>query len=116
MNAPFREPLAKFSKVVTDRKEIKLGMEKITKESPEYWGLYNLITDEQCMIGIKLEKRKPKTFDEIAKLCPEYSREELQKQLDEMSYNGVIEWNDENDKHEKQYVLHIQKLYSFKIK
>ena len=105
LNAPFREPLARFSKVVTDRKNIKLGIEKITKESPEYWGLYNLITDEQCEIALKMEKRKPKTFDEIAALCPEYSREELQKQLDEMSFNGVIEWNYENEKHEKQYVL-----------
>ncbi|WP_292138984.1 FAD-dependent oxidoreductase [Butyrivibrio sp.] len=105
LNAPFREPLARFSKVVTDRKEIKLGLEKITKESPEYWGLYNLITDEQCEIALKMEKRHPKTFEEIAALCPEYSKEELQKQLDEMSFNGVIEWNYENDKHEKQYVL-----------
>ncbi len=105
MNAPFREPLARFSKAVTDRKNIKLGIEKITKESPEYWGLYNLITDEQCEIALKLEKRKPKTFEQIAALCPEYTKEQLQKHLDEMSYNGVIEWNYENDKHEKQYVL-----------
>ena len=33
MNAPFREPLAKFSKAVTDRKEIKLGLEKIKKKA-----------------------------------------------------------------------------------
>ncbi len=105
MEAPFREPLAKFAKAVTDRKEIKLGLEKITKESPEYWGLYNLITDEQCEIALKMEKRHPRTFDEIAALCPQYSKEELQKQLDEMSYNGVIEWNYENPQHVKQYVL-----------
>ena len=105
MNAPFREPLAKLAKVVTDRAKIQLGLEKITKESPEYWGLYNLITDEQCEIALKMEKRKPKTFEQIAALCPQYSKEELQKQLDQMSYNGVIEYNWENDKHEKQYVL-----------
>ena len=52
-----------------------------------------------------MEKRKPKTFDEIAVLFPEYSKEELQKHLDEMSYHGIIEWNYENDKHVKQYVL-----------
>ena len=105
MDAPFREPLARFSKAVTDRAAVKLGKEKITKESPEYWGLYNLITDEQCEIALKMEKRKPKTFSEIAALCPQYSKEELQKHLDQMSYNGVIEWNYENPKHEKQYVL-----------
>ena len=102
MNAPLREALVRFSTHVTDRKNIKLGIEKITKESPEYWGLYNLITDEQCEIALKMEKRKPKTFSEIAALCPQYTKEDLQKQLDEMSYNGVIEWNYENPQHEKQ--------------
>ena len=106
MDAPFREPLARFSKAVTDRKEIKLGLEKITKESPEYWGLYNLITDEQCEIAIRMGKRKPKTFEEIKALCPEYTREELQKHLDEMAYNGIIEWNYENHQREKQYFFH----------
>lgn len=104
-NEPFREPLARFAKVVTDRAAVLLGKEQITKESPEYWGLRNLVTDEQCEIGIKMEKRHPRTFEEMCALCPEYTPEELQKQLDEMSYNGVIEWNYENDKHEKQYVL-----------
>ncbi|SFQ07447.1 NADPH-dependent glutamate synthase beta chain [Lachnospiraceae bacterium XBB1006] len=105
MNAPFREPLARFATAVTDRAAIKLGREKITKESPEYWGLANLITDAQCEIALKMEKRKPKTFEEIAARCPEYSKEELQKQLDEMSYNGVIEYNYENPQHVRQYVL-----------
>ncbi len=105
MDAPFREPLAKLAKVITDRKEIKLGLQKITKESPEYWGIYHLVTDEQCEIALKMEKRHPKTFEQIKALCPEYTDEQLQKHLDEMSVNGIIEWNYENDKHEKQYVL-----------
>lgn len=104
-NEPFREPVARLAKVVTDRAAVLLGKEQITKESPEYWGLRNIVTDEQCEIGIKMEKRHPRTFEEMCALCPEYTPEELQKQLDEMSYNGVIEWNYENDKHEKQYVL-----------
>ena len=102
---PFREPLAKFAKVVTDRAKVLLGKEQITVESPEYWGLYNLVTDEQCEIGIKMEKRHPRTLADMKALCPEYSEEELLKQLEEMSYNGVIEWNYENPQHEKQWVL-----------
>ncbi len=105
LDAPFREPLARLAKAITDRKEIKLGLEKITNKSPEYWGIYNLVTDEQCEIALKMEKRKPKTFEEVAALCPEYSKEELQKHLDEMSYHGIIEWNYENEKRVKQYVL-----------
>lgn len=64
LDAPFREPLARLATAITDRAAIKLGKEKITKESPEYWGIYNLITDEQCEIALKMEKRKPKTFDQ----------------------------------------------------
>lgn len=104
-NAPFRESLAKFAKVVTDRAAVKTGKEDIQTDSPEYWGLYNIITDEQCEIGLKMEKRKPRTLADMKALCPEYSEEELLKQLEEMSYNGVIEWNYENPQHDKQWVV-----------
>ena len=105
MDAPFREPLARLAKVITDRAAVKLGKEKITKESPEYWGIYNLVTDEQCEIALKMDKRKPKTFKEMQALCPEYTAEELQKHLDEMAYNGIIEYNNENAENVRQYVL-----------
>ncbi|MDD6880040.1 MAG: pyridine nucleotide-disulfide oxidoreductase, partial [Firmicutes bacterium] len=105
MDAPFREPLARLAKVITDRAAVKLGKEKITKESPEYWGIYNLVTDEQCEIALKMDKRKPKTFKEMQALCPEYTAEELQKHLDEMAYNGIIEYNNENVENVRQYVL-----------
>ncbi len=105
MDAPFREPLARLAKLITDRPAIKLGKEKITKESPEYWGIYNLITDEQCEIAIRMKKRVPRTFAEICALCPEYTPEELEKHLERMCYTGIIESNYENERHEKQYVL-----------
>ncbi|MFR6538686.1 MAG: FAD-dependent oxidoreductase [Lachnospiraceae bacterium] len=91
--------------MVTDRAAVKTGKEDIQTDSPEYWGLYNIITDEQCEIGLKMEKRKPRTLADMKALCPEYSEEELLKQLEEMSYNGVIEWNYENPQHDKQWVV-----------
>lgn len=102
---PAREAVLRLGKVVTDRAEVLLGKEKLTKESPEYWGIAPLVTDEQCEIAIKMKKRKPRTLSEIKKLCPQYSEEELLKELEEMSYNGIIEWNYENPQHEKQWVL-----------
>ncbi len=102
---PLREPIARLGKVITDRAEVLLGKEKITKESPEYWGLAGICTDEQAEIAIKMKKRKPRTLSDMKKLCPQYSEEELLKQLEEMSYNGLIEWNYENPQHEKQWVL-----------
>ncbi len=102
---PAREAVIRLGKVVTDRMEVMLGKEEITKESPEYWGIAPIVTDEQCEIAIKMKKRKPRTLADMKKLCPEYSEEELLKQLEEMSLNGVIEWNYENPQHEKQWVL-----------
>lgn len=102
---PAREAVLRLGKVVTDRAEVLLGKEKLTKESPEYWGIAPLVTDEQCEIAIRMKKRKPRTLADMKKLCPEYSEEELLKQLADMSEKGVIEWNYENPQHEKQWVL-----------
>ena len=44
---PAREAVLRLGKVVTDRAEVLLGKEKLTKESPEYWGIAPLVTDEQ---------------------------------------------------------------------
>ena len=32
------EKIFKLTKIITDRKEILLGLEKPSKDSPEYWG------------------------------------------------------------------------------
>ena len=102
---PIREPIARLGKMISDRMEVMLGKEKITKESPEYWGLAPICTDQQALIAIKMGKRKPRTFAQIKKLTKINDDEYLQKQLDEMSNNGLIEYNWENPQHEKQYVL-----------
>ncbi len=102
---PIREPIARLAKMISDRMEVMLGKEKITKESPEYWGLAPICTDQQALIAIKMGKRKPRTFAQIKKLTKINDDEYLQKQLDEMSNNGLIEYNWENTQHEKQYVL-----------
>ena len=39
LDEPFREPIAKLGKKITDRIPQKLGLKKITKNDPEYWGL-----------------------------------------------------------------------------
>ena len=102
---PIREPIVRLGKLITDRVAVVLGKEQITKESPEYWGLAPLCTDEQAEIAIKMGKRKPRTFEQIKKLTHCTDDVWLQKQLDEMAYNGLIEYNWENPKKEKQYVL-----------
>ena len=103
-DAPFREPVAKLAKLVTDRIPVVLGMEKITKDSPEYIGLAALCTDEMAEIALKMGKRKPRTLDDMVKLTGK-DRNYLEDILQQMAVNGVIEYNWENKDRVKQYIL-----------
>lgn len=100
-----REPIVRLAMEVTDRVPVLLGKEKITVESPEYWGLCAVCpTDEMAEVAIKMKKRKPRTFNDMLKLTG-MEPDHLQELLDHMSYTGLIEYNWENPQHEKQYVL-----------
>ena len=101
---PVREPILKLGKMITDRVPIKLGFEKLTADSPEYWGLAPICTDEQANIALKMGVRKPKTLKQMVQITG-MDEKELEKQLEQMSFNGLFEYNWENPQHEKQYVL-----------
>lgn len=103
-NEPYRESIAKLGKKITDRIPQKLGLKKIEKTDPEYWGLAGVLTDEEAELALKLGVRKPKTLPQIVKLSgmEEKKCEEL---LEQMSVKGILEYNWENEAHEKQYVL-----------
>lgn len=103
-NEPFREPIAKLGKKITDRIPQKLGLKKITRNDPEYWGLAGVLTDEEAELAVKLGVRKPKTLVEIVKLSG-LEEKKCETMLEEMSRKGLLEYNWENPKHEKQYVL-----------
>lgn len=103
-NEPFREPIAKLGKKITDRIPQKLGLKKITRNDPEYWGLAGVLTDEEAELAVKLGVRKPKTLAEIVKLSG-LEEKKCETLLGEMSRKGLLEYNWENPKHEKQYVL-----------
>lgn len=103
-NEPFREPIAKLGKKITDRIPQKLGLKKITRNDPEYWGLAGVLTDEEAELAVKLGVRKPKTLAEVVKLSG-LEEKKCEALLEEMSRKGLLEYNWENPKHEKQYVL-----------
>ncbi len=103
-NEPFREPIAKLGKRITDRIPQKLGLKKITRNDPEYWGLAGVLTDEEAELAVKLGVRKPKTLAEIVKLSG-LEEKKCEALLEEMSRKGLLEYNWENPKREKQYVL-----------
>lgn len=101
---PVRELILKLGKMVTDRAAIKLGLEKLTADDPEYWGLAAICTDEMAEVALKMGVRKPKTLPELVKITG-MDEKYLEELLNKMAFNGVIEYNWENPKHEKQYVL-----------
>ena len=101
---PFREPIAKLGKKITDRIPQKLGLKEITRNDPEYWGLAGVLTDEEALLALKLGVRKPKTLSEIVKISG-LEEKKCEALLEEMSRKGLLEYNWENAAHEKQYVL-----------
>ena len=94
-----------------NKKILKLGQKitdrighKVTSDDPEYWGLACICTDEMADVALKMKRRVPMTFEQLLKKT-KLDAIKLQKLLDEMAYVGLIEYNWENEKHEKQYVL-----------
>ena len=108
-DGPIRESIVKLAKMITDRPAQHLGLKKIIKDDPEYWGLAALISDEEAELASKLGVRKPKTFEEIHKLSG-MSEEHCRKLIDHMSEQGILEYNWENldgtnPKNEKRYIV-----------
>jgi len=99
-----REIILKLGKMITNRIPIALGIEKLTTSDPEYWGLDALLTDEQAEVALSMGRRKPRTVDEVVKLCKK-DRETTHRILEELSVMGIVEYNWENPKHEKQYLV-----------
>ena len=63
-----REIILKLGKMITNRLPVKLGLQKLNKYDPEYWGLAMLLTDEQAELALKMGVRQPKTMADLVKL------------------------------------------------
>ena len=114
------EKIFKLIKIITDRKEILLGLEKPSLDSPEYWGMdaayqyvvrrYGKDIAEDCLdTALVMGKRKPKTFAKMKELTG-YDDARLKTVLEALGQYGLIEWNNENEDgknpaHERRYVL-----------
>lgn len=90
-----RELILKLGKKITDRIPYKLGMEKLTVNDPEYWGLAGVVTDEMAEVALCMDVRKPITLPKLAKKTKK-PEAELEKLLQEMAVVGIIEYNWEN--------------------
>ncbi len=114
------EKIFKLGKIITDRKEALLGLEKISTDSPEYWGIDcglqyaerrygKQVADDGLDLALKMGKRKPKTWDQLKKLSG-YDDKHLETVLEALCQASLVEWHFENldgknPDHEKRWVL-----------
>lgn len=101
-----RKPIVKLGLKLTDDANLKMGLEKMDENRPEYWGLAAVMTDEQAELALKMDKRKPISAEKLAKRA-HMDVEKCRAMLDEMCEIGILEYNFHNDQHEKRYVLNI---------
>ena len=101
-DAVLREKIVKLGQMITDR--IPAKNRPLTADDPEYWGLASIVTDEMADVALKMKVRKPMTLPEIVKATGR-TAEELEPLLYQMSCVGLLEYNWENPRREKQYVL-----------
>ena len=115
VSGPMLPNVARLGKIITDRAKIKLGLQKVTKDDPEYWAVKALVNDDDDLAKWVADNfkeiRHPLTFEEL-KASSGLSDEELEKKLEYISYTGIVEWNYEdldpkwpNPEHKKRWVL-----------
>ncbi len=97
-----REKIMKLGQMITDRVPAKLR--RLTVEDPEYWGLASIVTDEMADVALKMKVRQPMTLPELEKATGKPAKE-LEPLLYQMSCVGLLEYNWENPRREKQYIL-----------
>ena len=83
---------AKLGKKITDNVATKLGGVKST--SPEYWGLREVLTEDEVTVGNALKLRKWYKFEDIYKLVKkQFNPVRLQEILDLMAVHGILEYD-----------------------
>ena len=102
-----REILFDLGKMITDRLPYKFGVKRLTEEDPEYIILDRACSnDEIAEVMLKMGLRKPKTTAEIAKLTGK-SEARVVELLTDAANHGIVEYNWENPRHEKQWYVQL---------
>lgn len=77
---------------------------KIDENSPEYYSLNCVVTDDMADIAMIIGLRKPRTFEYIAKHSNK-SKKEIEAILDQLAYTGVAKvWTDKEDNKDRYFV------------
>ncbi len=90
--AVLNEKYAKLAKKITDNVKVKLRGVKTT--DPEYWGLREVLTEDEVDVALTMKLRKWYTFEQILdKNNKQFTAEKLQEVLDLMAYHGILEYD-----------------------
>ena len=81
----------KLAQKITDNVQTKV---KITSSSVEYWGLREMLTEEEVDVALAMKLRKFYTFEELCDLMKkQFEPIKLQQLLDSMSVKGIVEYD-----------------------
>ena len=105
----FKPGVLREGKKITNRIPVKLGLQKLTPQDAEYWGLASIMTEEEAELTKHMKVRVPETFEQVVAGCG-MPAERVQELLDDLSIKGILEYHWENldgknPNHEKRYVL-----------
>ncbi|RKD31889.1 FAD-dependent oxidoreductase [Lacrimispora algidixylanolytica] len=96
-----RPKIVKLAKMVGG---IAGAMNKIDENSPEYYSLDCVVTDDMADIAMIMGLRKPRTFEYVAKRSGK-SKKETKALLEQLAYTGVAKvWKDKEDHKERFFV------------
>ena len=114
------EKIFKLGKEITDRAKVMLGLEKLTTDSPEYWGIDSAlkfignkygqnVSVDALELLLCMKKRVPVTLAQLQKKSG-YESPYLDKLLEAVCDTGLVEYNWENmdgknPSHEKRWIL-----------
>ena len=83
---------AKLARKITDNVKTKIPGVKST--DPEYWGLREVLTEDEVDVCLTLKQRKWYTFEEIyQKNSKQFTKERLQEVIDLMAAHGILEYD-----------------------
>ena len=87
-----KENLLKLGKKMTDRIPQKLGLAKLTEQSPEFWGMVNILDDDMVEVALKMKQRTPYSLKELSALTG-MEEDALYDLLQRMAEHGLLEYN-----------------------
>ena len=83
---------AALGKKITDNVAAKIG--GVTTDSPEFWGLREVLSEEEVDVALTMKLRKWYTIEELFEMNKkQFTMARLKELVDELSVHGLIEYD-----------------------